>query len=210
MKNNKSKDSFYKNMKLNYEFYNTDALTLAKKLLGKIIVRNINGKKVKCMITETEAYVGPEDKACHAYNNKKTKRTKVMFKKAGISYIYLIYGMYHCFNIVCGDVGKPEAVLIRSVKPINGIKVIKKNRDIKSNKLYDLTNGPGKLCQAMSIDMSFNDYNLVEGDIFYLEENKEIYDFNMSSSPRINIDYAKDYKNKPWRFFIKDSSFLSK
>ncbi len=197
-------------MVLKADFFNTDAISLAKKLLGKIIVREINDNIIKCMIVETEAYVGPKDKACHAFNNKRTKRTEVMFWDSGFSYVYLIYGMYYCFNIVASDKEKPEAVLIRAVEPIEGVDLIKENRKIKSNKIKDLTNGPGKLCQALSIDKTFNGFNLTKGDKLYLENGDKINETKIESSPRINIDYAEEYIDKKWRFFIKNNNFLSK
>src|SRR6056297_3639361 len=100
---------------MNREFFKNDAVELAKLLLGKKLIRKIDGQKITSIITETEAYVGPEDKGSHAYNNKRTKRTETMFKDGGHAYIYLIYGMYNCLNVVCAEEGKPEAVLIRSV-----------------------------------------------------------------------------------------------
>jgi DNA-3-methyladenine glycosylase len=188
-------------------------VTLAKDLLGKFLIRSISGKKIITKIVETEAYVGPEDKACHAHQNKKTKRTEAMFRRAGHAYIYLIYGMYNCFNVVAGSEGKPEAVLVRAVEPVQGENVIKENRKIQIRKREDLTNGPGKLCQGLLIDRDLNDYDLTKGGELYLEDlteenSKGIYD-NIVASKRINIDYAEEYKDKLWRFYIKDNSFVS-
>lgn len=196
-------------MRLKYKFYQKDAVQAAKDLLGKIIVRKYNGKTIKAKIVETEAYSGVEDKASHAYNNKKTKRTAPMFKQGGHSYIYLIYGMHYCLNVVTATEDNPHAVLIRAVEPIKGLKYIKENRKIKSSKIQDLTNGPGKLSQALKIDKSLNGCNLVESKSLYIiESQKEKFKFD--SSPRINIDYAAEYKDKEWRFFIKKNNYLSK
>ena len=194
-------------MRLNEDFYRQDALTVAQELLGKFIVRETDGQRIKAKIVETEAYLGPEDKGCHAYQNKKTARTEVMFKQGGVAYVYLIYGLHNLFNVVVND-KKPEAVLIRAVEPRQGLEMMKENRKIKSNKDLDLTNGPGKLTEALDIDRRFNDYDLISGDKLYLTS-EQSNDFQILSSKRINIDYAEEYKDKPWRFYIKGSQFTS-
>lgn len=194
-------------MRLNEDFYRQDALTVAQELLGKFIVRETDGQRMKAKIVETEAYLGPEDKGCHAYQNKKTARTEVMFKQGGVAYVYLIYGLHNLFNVVVND-KKPEAVLIRAVEPRQGLEMMKENRKIKSNKDLDLTNGPGKLTEALDIDRRFNDYDLISGDKLYLTS-EQSNDFQILSSKRINIDYAEEYKDKPWRFYIKGSQFTS-
>ena len=187
-----------------------DAVTVAKELLGKQLIRKINGKEVICKIVETEAYCGPEDKGCHAFNNKRTSRTEVMFHEGGCAYIYLIYGMYHCLNVVCNKKDVPEAVLIRAVEPLNGVDVIRNYRQIKSNKEKDLTNGPGKLCQALDIDKSLNGYDLVNGEEMYIVKgDKKEVALKIVVSKRINIDYAEDYVDKLWRFYIKDNPYVS-
>lgn len=196
-------------MKLDYDFYKNDAVTVAKELLGKLLVRNINGKEIVCKIVETEAYVGPEDKGCHAYNNKKTKRTEVMFLKGGHAYVYSIYGIHFCFNIVTNKEEKPEAVFIRAVEPLTGIDIIKKNRKISSKKIVNLTNGPGKLAQSLSIDKGLNGYNLISGNDLYIKDDIENSAFEIIAGKRINIDYAQEYKDKLWRFYIKGNPFVS-
>ncbi|MGM0603960.1 MAG: DNA-3-methyladenine glycosylase, partial [Bacillota bacterium] len=195
-------------MRLKNNFYQNDAVTAAEKLVGKMIVREINDKKIIARIVETEAYAGPYDKASHAYNNRKTDRTEVMFKKGGHVYVFLIYGIHHCFNIVTEKKGVPSAVLIRAVEPVAGIDLIRENRNIKSKRVEDLTNGPGKLAQALKIDLSFNGYNLITGSKLYILD-PENDNLNVKSSKRINIDYAEEYKNKKWRFYLADSRFLS-
>lgn len=195
-------------MRLKNNFYQNDAVTAAEKLVGKLIVREINNEKIIARIVETEAYAGPYDKASHAYNNRKTDRTEVMFKKGGHVYVFLIYGIHHCFNIVTEKKGVPSAVLIRAVEPVAGIDLIRENRNIKSKRVEDLTNGPGKLAQALKIDLSFNGYNLITGSKLYILD-PENDNLNVKSSKRINIDYAEEYKNKKWRFYLADSRFLS-
>lgn len=196
--------------KLTYDFYKRNAIEVAKDLLGKYLIRKIGTKDIICKIVETEAYIGPEDKACHAYDNKKTKRTKSMFKSGGNLYIYQIYGIHYCLNIVTNLKEKPEAVLIRAIEPIEGLDIIKRNRKIKSEKIENLTNGPGKLTKALLINKKFDGYNIINGDEIYIikpinEKEKEIV-----QRKRINIDYAVEYKDKLWRFYIKGNKFISK
>jgi len=198
-------------MRLKKDFYMDNPRVVAKKLLGKELVRKVNGQLIVSRIVETEAYGGIEDKGSHAYGNKRTKRTEPMFHIGGTIYVYLIYGMYHLLNVVTGPVGDPNAVLIRAVEPVYGIDFIKGNRSIKSNKVYDLTNGPGKLTQGLAIDMDFNQKDLVSGDDLYIRESsKAIKGNEIVQSPRVNIDYAKEYKDKPWRYFIAENSYVSK
>ncbi len=176
--------------KLNRKFYLQDAVAVAKKLIGKLLVRVDGDKVFICTITETEAYAGPEDKACHAYMNKKTKRTKVMFDRGGCAYIYMIYGMYHCFNIVTNKESIPHAVLIRSVKSVDG------------SLSPTSTNGPGKLCKALNIDKSLNGYDLVSGNEIFISDEKKKDNLKILSGKRINIDYAEEYQKKLWRFYV--------
>ena len=195
-------------MRLDLPFYQKDAVTLAQDLLGKLLVREINGRKIISKIVEVEAYMGPEDKGAHTYNNRRTERTEVMFWRAGHAYIYIIYGMYYCLNVVAAEEDIPQGVLIRAVEPIEGLDIIKKNRPIKSKKIQDLTNGPGKLCQALDIDMDLRGTDLVHGQDLYILDNTET--FETVASKRINIDYAEEYRDKPWRFYIKNNIFVSK
>jgi len=197
-------------MKLKREFYLDNPRVVAKNLIGKELVRNLNGQLIVSRIVETEAYGGIKDKGSHAFGNKRTKRTEPMFQIGGTIYVYLIYGMYHLLNVVTGPVGEPNAVLIRAVEPIKGIDFIKGNRNIKSNKIYDLTNGPGKLSQGLAIDMTFNKRDIVSSDALYIREGSMgIKRKNIIESPRVNIDYAQEYKDKPWRYFLKNNSYVS-
>ncbi len=195
-------------MRLELPFFQRDSITLAQELLGKLLVREIDGVKIVTKIVETEAYMGAEDKAAHSYNNRRTPRTEVMFGRAGIAYVYIIYGMYYCLNIVAAKEGIPQAVLIRGVEPIEGLDILRKNRIIKSKKIQDLTNGPGKLCQALNIDKTLNGSDLILDNKLYIIDNKEKHE--TISAKRINIDYAGEYKDKLWRFYIKDNIYISK
>ncbi len=195
-------------MRIDKTFFQRDALTVAEELLGHYLIRNVNGTKIVTKIVETEAYCGAKDKGCHAFGNKRTGRTEAMFSAGGYAYIYLIYGMYHCLNVVAEKEGNPHAVLIRAVEPVEGLSFIKENRPgILKDK--DLTNGPGKLTKALSIDMKLNRYDIVTGNELYIGFNSSPQKFTVVSAKRVNIDYAAEYKDKLWRKYIKDNKFVS-
>ena len=161
------------------EFYNQGAIEVAKGILGHYLVREVNGLKIRTKIVETESYIGATDKACHAYNYKRTDRTKPLFEEGGIAYVYFIYGLYHCFNIVTNIKEEPEAVLIRAVEPLDNFEYLS---NIRFNKNYNeltnaqkrnLTNGPSKLCSALSITREDNYKKLYIDSGLYLEYNYE-------------------------------------
>lgn len=197
------------------DFYNRSALDVAQDLLGKILVREVDGKILKGKIVETEAYIGSIDKACHAYNGRRTKRTEILYEDPGVSYIYFIYGLYHCFNVVTNKKDVAEAVLIRAIEPINELDYIS---NIRYNKKYDeltraqsknLTNGPSKLCLAYLLNKDLNAIKLYEkGAVYITDDNNE--DFEIVESKRIGIDYAEEAKDFLWRFYIKDNIYVSK
>lgn len=195
--------------RLSKSFYSKDALYVAPRLLGKVLVRKLGDTYVRCQIVEVEAYAGPDDKAAHVYNNRRTSRTESMFLAGGHTYVYIIYGMHHCLNIVTGDVDKPQGVLIRGVEPLDegSFSMIEQNRLILSKKLSDLTNGPGKLCAALKIDKSLNGYDLINGGDIFLEDT--LNNPSIVCAPRINIPYAEEYIPKPWRYYIKDNPYVS-
>lgn len=191
------------------EFFKRDALKVAQDLLGHFLVRIKDGRRISGIIVETEAYRGATDKGCHAFGNKRTNRTDPMFMEGGISYIYLIYGLNNCLNVVTQKADNPHAVLIRAVEPAEGLETIQENR-VKIKKIQDLTNGPGKLCKAMEIDRSLNKLNMINGDILFIEKNPNKPDFQVISTKRIGIDYAGEFKDKPWRKYILGNPFVSK
>jgi len=201
--------------KLNRQFFNRNTLIVAQELLGKFIVRKIGKQRLVGKIVEVEAYNGPEDLASHASRGQ-TPRNSIMFGHPGYSYVYLIYGINHCFNIVTEDHGYPAAILIRAVEPVEGIEVMKKNRfagrDAKScvSTEINLTNGPGKFCQAFQIDKVLNEADLIASKNLWLENGEKIKKADIISAKRIGVDYAKEYKNKLWRYYIKDSPWVSK
>lgn len=192
--------------RLNQEFFMDDALTLSKKLLGKVLVHETPEGVTKCRIVETEAYMGILDKGSHAYNGKITPRTAALYEQGGIAYVYIIYGMYHCMNVVANKKDLAQGVLIRALEPLVGIELMKERR--KMDKLKNLCNGPGKLCIAMDITKKENGASLITSPL-YLEEPEKEEPFEIVSAKRINIDYAEEAKDFLWRFYIKDNPNVS-
>ncbi len=183
-------------------FTTTDTIAISRLLLGKTLVTNINGIITSGIITETEAYCGINDKACHAYNNRKTKRTEAMFLKGGIAYIYLCYGIHHLFNVVTNIENEPHAVLIRGIKVVKGHKTMTE-RAGKEIKTGQLLNGPGKLTKALGITTKYNKTPL-DGNTIWIEENNLIInDEDIITGERIGVDYAGNDAKLPYRFFIK-------
>ena len=195
--------------KLDLDFYlRNDTIQISKDLLGKFLFTKSKGIITGGMIVETEAYTGITDRASHAYNNKKTTRTKTMYKNGGISYVYLCYGMHHLFNIVTNQIEHPQAILIRAIEPTKGLNKIISRRKIKSNQ-YNLTNGPAKLTKALKIDLNDNNLCLINSRIWLEDRKILIRDSNIIKTTRIGIDYAGEYTDKPWRFYIKDNPWVS-
>lgn len=168
-------------------YFNRPTLTVARSLIGKYLVRE-NGKgTIVGKIIEVEAYVGPEDKACHASKGR-TARTEVLFGPPGMSYVYLIYGMYHCLNVVTERAEFPAAVLIRAIE-VDGL----------------LINGPGRLTRAMEIDRSLNRIDMTVGEQLWFEDRRMKLPRNrVAAFPRIGVDYAGEWAKKPWRFRLAD------
>lgn len=200
---------------LGKDFYKQGALELAKGLLGKVLVRKIDNIILKGKIVETEAYIGEIDKASHAYNGRRTDRTEPLFREGGIAYVYFIYGLYYCFNVISGEENKGEGVLIRALEPLNEFEYLAQKRFKESYDKLNLTkrktiaNGPSKLCMAFSIDKSENYRKLYEKGDFYIEDSEDSK-FNIVETTRIGIDYAEEAVNFPWRFYIKDNKYISK
>lgn len=192
-------------MKLEREFYQTDGVTLAKKLLGKVLVHRTAEGVVKGRIVETEAYMGPADKGAHSYKGRPEGRVSVQYGDGGYAYVYLIYGMHCCMNVVANEAGKPECVLLRALEPVEGLEEMKARR--KKQKRKDLCSGPGKLCQAMGITRQQYGLDLT-GEELYIEDWGEP-EPEIQATPRIHIDYAEEARDFLWRFVIKNSDFLS-
>ncbi len=190
------------NKRLDRGFYDRATLKVARELLGKYLVLKKDGEILSGKIVETEAYVGPTDRASHASKGK-TRRNEVMFGPPGHAYIYFTYGMYHCLNLVTEKEGYPAAVLIRALEPERGIQIMKKNR--KTDRIENLTSGPGKVCMALGLDRSLNGTDLCS-DILYAEDRNQKKE-KIASSRRVGINIQRDRK---WRFYIKDNRFVSK
>ncbi len=192
--------------KLTRDFYDRDTISVARELLGQHLVRVLDGERLVCRITETEAYIGRCDKACHAYGYKRTARTETLFARPGTAYIYLIYGMYNCLNFVTEPAGEPAAVLIRGLEAVSGIGTLKRLRYPKApDKMTayqrkNFLNGPGKVCKALSLDRSQNGLDLTGGTLYVVRsgETPQV----IHAGPRIGIDYAEEAVDFPWRFWI--------
>ena len=185
-------------------FYERDTVSVARELLGKVIVRHLRGSLLKGIIVEVEAYRGGDDPASHAYRGL-TKRNQVMFGEPGHAYIYFTYGMHYCLNVTTEKLGQPAAVLIRAAQPLTGIDRMKKWR--KTDRLENLTNGPAKLTQALSIKRALNGHDLTKKGKLYISRPTNPETFSVVITSRIGI---KTGRNKPWRFFIQNSPFVSK
>jgi DNA-3-methyladenine glycosylase len=197
--------------KLTRGFYERDTLTVARELLGKHLVRVSADGTLIGKVVETEAYIGPEDAAAHSYGGKVTKRNAVMFGEAGHAYIYQIYGMYYCLNVVTAKVNMPEAVLIRAAEPVEGLDIMAKRRGLSvsgERDMIKLANGPGKLCRALALDTSFSGADLC-GDELFLVDPGVRETFEIRATPRINVDYAGTSGDLPWRFIVVGNRFVT-
>jgi len=192
--------------KLPLAFYtNPNVVEVAKQLLGKYLITNIDGNMTAGKIVETEAYNGRNDKACHAYH-KRTPRTEVMYKKGGKAYVYLCYGIHHLFNIVTNEEGLADAVLVRAVEPMMGVEIMQERRGPKV-KYKKLSAGPGTLSQALGIHHQYNETSLIEDTIWIVDGNE--HSFEIEADRRVGVDYAGEDALRPWRFFIKGNDFVS-
>lgn len=204
-------------MKLTQAFYARDTRQVARELLGTYLVRVQDGRPLVVRVCETEAYIGRLDKACHAYNYRRTPRTETLFAPPGTAYIYFIYGMYHCLNVVTEAEGEPCAVLLRGGQPRGNQEALAWNRYDKS--LAELTpyqrknflNGPGKLCQALGLSRKENGCSLLGEDLFLCDRLEDIglatppedlAPFSVRTGPRVGIDYAQEAVHFPWRYRI--------
>ena len=190
--------------RLQKRFYQRETLLVARALLNQMLVTNIGGVRTSGIIVETEAYGGLIDEAAHSYRGV-TKRTEVMFREGGFCYVYFIYGAHYCVNVVTGAEGEGSAVLIRAVEPFDGKEVMEARRPGAAG--FDLTNGPGKLCKALSIGPSLLGEWLPDSHLIWLEKRKALPPERIGASPRVGISKATTFE---WRFFDKGSLWVSK
>ena len=185
---------------LNQNFYNRPTLEVARDLLGKKLVRRMDGVELSGIIVETEAYCGSGDSACHAHRGR-TERNAVMFGPPGRAYVYFTYGMHYLLNLVTEEEGNPSAVLIRAIKAVSGLEEMEARRKRRGK---ELTNGPAKLCQALGIDKTFNGWDVTRGNQLWVENYQYANPLTISSTPRIGIDYAcKKDREALWRFLLQ-------
>ncbi|MGZ7096251.1 MAG: DNA-3-methyladenine glycosylase [Methanobacterium sp.] len=200
-------------MKLERSFYLQNTLKVAKELLSCFLVHVTSEGITKGRIVETEAYLGLEDKGAHSYRGRHTPRMDPLYRMGGFAYIYQLHGYNYCLNVVTQNEDIPQAVLIRAMEPVEGIELMVRRREIDvstKSKYKNLTNGPSKLCQAMDIDTSLNGIDLCGNELIIISGNGLKSDEEIVSTKRIHIDYADEYKDKPWRFLLKGNEFVSK
>jgi DNA-3-methyladenine glycosylase len=199
--------------KLGREFYRRpDTLRVARELLGKrlVVPASTEGREesVSGIIVETEAYMGPEDKGAHSYNNRRTPRTEVMYGAGGIAYVFFIYGMYYQFNVVTNLEGVPHAVLVRAAEPEEGLELMRERRRGKAE--TELASGPGKLTMAFGLDRSYNGADLLGERVWIEDAGRVVRPSHIASGPRIGINYAEEFVGRPWRFWIKENPHVSR
>ncbi|MCQ2280375.1 MAG: DNA-3-methyladenine glycosylase [Bacteroidales bacterium] len=186
-------------------FLNDNVVFLAKDLLGKYVFTMIDGQLAGGMISETEAYCGTNDRASHAFGGRRTKRNEMMYARGGVAYIYLCYGMHHMLNFVTNGQGTPDAVLIRGIIPTHGEELMLR-RTGKTQGSLALTDGPGKVCKALGINMQLNGVSL-NSDILWVEDRGVVIPSNqIAAGPRIGVDYAGEDAKLPWRFFLQNAN----
>ena len=189
-------------------FYLEPTLKVARRLLGKIFVHATDDGIAAGRIVEVEAYRGPADRAAHSRGGHRSPRNEVMYGPPGHAYVYFIYGMHHCVNVVTQPRDVPEAVLIRALEPVAGIELMRRRRCLPDAPEARLCRGPGALCQALGIDRSRNDADLVRGDLRILDR-PDVVAARVARTPRIGVDYAGDDAARPWRFLVTDSPAVS-
>lgn len=192
--------------KLLREFYvRPSVVQIAKDLLGKYLLTRLEDTATGGMIVETEAYAGPEDRASHAYNSRRTSRTEIMFHEGGVAYVYLCYGIHHLFNIVTNVEGIPHAVLIRALEPTDGVELMLHRRNMKEVS-PKLSGGPGTLTQALGIKTTQTQTDLTGEQIWLEDRGFLVPEDEIIAGPRVGVSYAGEDAENPWRFQLKNRS----
>ncbi len=191
-------------------FFRRDPRSVARELLGHRLVSGVGGTRTAGIIVETEAYLGIPDKAAHTYGGRRTRRNRTMWGAAGHAYVYFVYGMHHCINVVAGETGDPVAVLIRALEPDAGIETMFARRH-KARRATDLCSGPAKLCLALSIDLGLDGEDLTSSDRLYVESpsRRPPPVATIVTAPRVGIAYAEEWQNEPLRFFVAGNPHVS-
>ena len=190
-------------------YFHNDVAFLARNLLGKVLVSEVDGQRVEGIIVETEAYHGEDDRASHAYLRKRTPRTETMFLPGGHAYVYLCYGIHQLFNIVTNQKDEPDAVLIRAIEPVSGIEVMQVRRKM-STLSYKLCQGPGCVAQAFGINKALNSCDLTLGSKLWVEDREiQIPDDQILATTRVGVEYAKEDALRPWRFLVRNNFWVS-
>jgi len=193
--------------RLNLAFYRDDTLQVARALLGKRLVRVIDGRRQSGVIVESEAYIGEADRASHAAHGR-TRRNEVMYGPPGRAYVYFIYGMYWCLNVVTEEAGFPAAVLVRALEPLEGVDLMRARRAGRPD--HELTTGPGKLCAALGIDRRLNGVDLTSSEELFLEDDVPVDPNRIAASPRIGLnDKVGSAAVVPWRVYLAGNRFVS-
>ena len=188
-------------------FYARDTLVVARDLLGKRLVRCLEGQRIAGRIVEVEAYIGEDDKACHAAPGH-TARNAVMYGPPGYAYVYFVYGMHHCFNVVTEREGVPAAVLVRALEPVEGIAEMRRHR--KGRQGADLTNGPAKLCYALAIERAMNGIDLVSDQGLWIEREADVPMGQVAAGPRVGVRGDLCALTVPWRLWVKGNPYVSR
>ena len=217
--------------RLPLSFYlRTDVVQIARDLLGKVLVTEIDGQRTAGRITETEAYRAPDDKACHAFGNRRTARTEVMFQEGGRAYVYLCYGIHHLFNVVTAPEDAAHAVLIRAIEPIEGQEIMMvrrgvskvtrlksqvtslKSQDTSAKLKTNLTTGPGAMSQALGLTTGLTGQSLMALDspVWIEADGMQVSEEDIAEGPRIGVDFAGECAAWHWRFWVKNSPFVKK
>jgi DNA-3-methyladenine glycosylase len=192
-------------------FLARSASRVARDLLGCVLVRVLpTGERIAGLIVETEAYVGVRDAGCHSFRGRRTPRVEPMYMQAGTAYIYFTYGMHYCFNVVCGQIDEPVAVLLRALEPIEGLATMRSLRGGQGTlRDRDLCSGPAKLCQALAIGPDLNRHDLLRGQSLWLEPGPRIPPARVTRTARIGLGTDTVWKDKPLRFAIRDNPHVS-
>ncbi|MEP6750567.1 MAG: DNA-3-methyladenine glycosylase [Bacteroidota bacterium] len=195
--------------KLPASFYHrTSVVTIARELLGKLLVTFFNGELTTGRIVETEAYNGVGDKASHSYGGRRTKRTEIMYAPGGVAYVYLCYGIHHLFNVVTNGQDTPHAILIRAIEPVTGIEIML-GRMKKEKADYTIGRGPGNVSKALGIDTAHTSLSLLGDEIYIADDGTKITPSQIVASPRIGVDYAAEDALLPYRFYVKANPYVS-